>query len=110
MEVKKQKMQNLYRHGDLLIRRISELPTNIRPTNTTVLAEGEVTGHKHRLVGGQAQVFENEQSQKYFTVSQSPAELVHEEHNKIVIEEGTYVVVQEREFNPFEEAVRQVTD
>ena len=103
--------QLLYRHGDLLLKRISKLPPDVKPTNTAVLAEGESTGHKHRLVGQQVQVYENAEGQKYFTVGQSSsAELVHEEHKKIEIDEGTYVVVQEREFNPFEEAIRRVTD
>lgn len=104
--------QLLYRHGDLLIKRISKLPPNVKPTNNTVLAEGEVTGHRHQLVGQRVQVYENAEGQKYFTIGQSssPAELVHEEHKKIEIEEGVYVVVQEREFNPFEEAIRRVAD
>ncbi len=104
--------QLLYRHGDLLIKRISKLPPNVKPSNNTVLAEGEVTGHRHQLVGQTVQVYENAEGQKYFTIGQSssPAVLIHEEHKKIEIEEGLYVVVQEREFNPFEEAIRRVAD
>lgn len=95
-----------YRHGDLFLRRIDEIPQTAKKVETTILAEGETTGHKHRLVG-QVQVFEDQEN-KYFTAKQK-TQLVHEEHKTIEIEEGNYAVVQEREWDPITEA-RRVAD
>lgn len=95
----------LYRHGDLLLKQ-SKTPENIQKVDDMVLAHGE-NGHKHRLVG-QVQVFEAD-SQKYIQVKQA-AQLVHEEHKPITIEEGEYVLIHEREFDPFNSLIRQVRD
>lgn len=35
----------IYRHGDLLIRKIAEFPKNLKKLNTTILAQGEHTGY-----------------------------------------------------------------
>jgi len=102
-------MENIMRQGDLLFRRIEQLPANLKRLQSNVIAEGETTGHKHRLVGQQVQVFEDAQAQKFIQLLE-PAELVHEEHNTINLDIGNYVVVQEREFDPFSEAIRRVAD
>ena len=96
------------RHGDLLIRKIKEIPQNLKPTNTNILAEGEKTGHKHQLQGN-ATVYKQETDALYFEVKTS-VDLVHQEHKTIHIPEGTYLVQQEREFNPFENIRRVVLD
>ena len=41
----------MYRHGDLLITRINAVPHSAISIPGKVIAEGEVTGHTHRLVG-----------------------------------------------------------
>ena len=96
----------MYRHGDLLIKE-AQIPADAKEVEDLVLAYGETTGHKHKLVG-QVQVFESA-DQKYIHVEQS-AQLVHEEHNPITIQEGDYVVVHEREFDPFLESIVRVRD
>lgn len=102
-------MEN-YRHGDLLLKRVDTIPKKVTKVSTLVLAEGETTGHKHRFVGGQVQVFADEtQAPAYVQVTKA-SQLVHEEHKSLDIEEGTYQIVHEREFNPFEEEVRRVMD
>jgi len=96
------------RHGDLLIRKTQEIPSNLKPANTDILAEGEKTGHRHQLQGN-VTVYRQELGTLYFEVRTS-AELVHQEHKTIRIPEGTYMVQQEREFNPFENVRRVVLD
>ena len=39
----------LYRHGDLLIESAQEIPEGCRRLQHLVLAEGELTGHSHRV-------------------------------------------------------------
>lgn len=96
------------RHGDLLIRKTKEVPSNLKPANTVTIAEGEKTGHKHQLQGN-VTVYKQELGTLYFEVKTS-AELVHQEHKTIRIPEGMYSVEQEREFNPFENVRRVVLD
>jgi len=100
----------LYRHGDLLLKKIDTLPVGLNKLNTKILAEGEITGHKHTFSNGMAQILQEPVSlQKYVQVEQE-AELTHQEHNAIKIKEGLYVLIQEREYNPFEAEIRQVMD
>lgn len=117
-----QQPPQFYRHGDLLIRRIEFLPKqDLTKLNTKILAEGEATGHQHRLTSQTAQVFSmnlprhpnslryDANQQKYLSLEE-PTQLVHEEHKPITIEKGTYVVIQEQEFDPFTNAIREVID
>ena len=91
-----------------MIRKIKEIPSSVKPTNTTTIAEGEKTGHKHQLQGNVA-VYKHELGSLYFEVKTS-TDLVHQEHRTINIPKGKYMVEQEREFNPFENVRRLVLD
>ncbi len=110
-EEKQQQLPRFYRHGDLLIRRIESLPQQgLTKLNTKILAQGEVTGHHHRLTSQTAQVFRDDANHQKYLLAEEPTQLVHEEHKPITIEEGVYVVIQEREFDPFAEVIRRVVD
>jgi len=101
--------QKMFRQGDLLIREIKELPENLKRLSHKILAEGEVTGHKHQFVGN-VDVYENKKGQMMFGVMDANAKLVHQEHKPILIGKGVYEVIKEREYNPFEEEIKQVMD
>jgi len=102
----------MYRHGDLCIKRIKELPNGLKKVNHNVLAEGEVTGHAHTLlgeVGDKFQLYEDEKGTLYLSVT-APVEITHQEHGIHEIGEGVYVIEREREFDLFEEEIRKVRD
>lgn len=101
------KVKAVARHGDLMICKISEIPNDAKKVETNVLAYGEVTGHKHQLLG-QVQMFEHN-GQKFFELEQN-TDLVHEEHKPIKISKGKYQVINEREFDPFAEEIQKVLD
>ena len=101
-------MNNMYRQGDLLLKRVKSIPTTARKIGDQILATGEATGHKHRLVGP-AVILEEPAGQRFVKVSQL-AQLVHEEHKPIDLVKGTYAVIHEREYDPFAEAMRPVLD
>lgn len=101
-------MDKLYRHGDLLIKRIESKPSNLKKTNDKVLAYGEVTGHKHQLMGGLVNVFEGSDGLKVIEILE-PTQLVHEEHKAITIGKGLFTVTKERELDLLGE-VKQVVD
>ena len=127
----------MYRHGDLLIQKINAMPpsafpipkqkTHNFPTGST-LAEGEISGHKHQLIGD-GQVFVgmhyinrprhpttaflthsiNDVKELYFKAN-SDLEIIHEEHKTLKIPQGVYKVTKERQFDPFKNKNKPVVD
>jgi hypothetical protein len=98
----------LYRHGDLLVSRVDDLPPNARRLHHLVLAQGELTGHSHRIAERDAAVlFETDQG-LFLHVTQSVATLVHQEHGPIELQSGYYEVWRQREYTPAE--IRVVRD
>jgi len=98
----------LYRHGDVLIAAISNLPIGARSKAGLVLAHGEHTGHSHRIQetgNASLYVYGND---LYLLVSAPSATLVHEEHRAIELPAGVYRVWQQREYTP--SAIRPVID
>ncbi|MFB2836359.1 hypothetical protein [Floridanema evergladense] len=71
------------------------------------LAEGEVTGHKHRISEGEAELYERNGT-LYLKVLSPTALLTHEEHQKIAIPQGNWVIRIQREYEP--EGWRYVAD
>jgi hypothetical protein len=102
------KKMPLYRHGDVLVRRVSEIPATAKKRPHLTLAEGEITGHSHRVAeSGVATLYENAR-ERYLEVYGPQATLVHEEHGPITLTPGYYRVWQQREYSPQE--IRIVRD
>lgn len=61
----------MYRQGDVLIVRVADLPVST-PVKSgkrgVVLAEGEVTGHAHRIASRSAKLYRTEESARYLRV------------------------------------------
>jgi len=74
----------------------------------SVLAEGEMTGHAHRLPLI-VDVFEREDGIREFC-TEKKAKLVHEEHKVIEIPPGEYESGIVVEVDPFTEEIRRVAD
>ena len=90
----------IYRHGDVLIAPVEEVPAEARPRDGLILAQGEVTGHAHRVeTDARAELFEAGQ-QLFLRVLGSPAKVVHEEHQPIELPPGNYRVWRQREYDP----------
>lgn len=88
----------MQRQGDLLIIKINRIPPGARKRHSLVLAEGEATGHLHRL--NQGEVFAKD-GQLYFQVAEhSQSILTHPEHHSITFTPGTYEVIHQREYEP----------
>jgi hypothetical protein len=104
----------IYRQGDVLIRRIGKLPKAIGPEvarderGRVVLAAGEATGHHHAIEAREARLFRNEGSNICHLWLGEPAVLGHEEHAAISLPAGAYEVIRQREYSP--EAIRNVAD
>ena len=122
--MKKQRTQQ-YRQGDILIERIKKLPDTApieKENGRVILAHGEVTGHAHeietptlatlhemkeavRLLGD---LPGSEAMTKTGLVLSDDTGLVHQEHSRIPLEKGDYIVTRQREYTPTE--IRNVAD
>jgi hypothetical protein len=94
-------MDTIYRQGDVLIRRISSLPTQKAALRANgVLAYGEVTGHAHKVEQlTRAEVLEIGAG-LYMRVSEEGVRIVHEEHAPITLPAGNYEIEIQREYTP----------
>lgn len=98
----------LYRHGDILVARVDAIPEGARRLHHLVLAEGELTGHSHRIAERESAVLYDSGGVMYMTVTASQATLIHQEHGPITLTEGVYRVWRQREYSPRE--IRFVRD
>lgn len=88
------------RQGDVILRPLSHTTPSLgRQLSHLTLAEGEVTGHSHRISEGQAELYEKDGT-LYLRVLSPEATLTHEEHNALSIPQGTWQVRIQREYEP----------
>lgn len=99
-----------YRHGDVYLERIPDLTHRETVTRHTeyVIAEGEATGHAHRLLAPTISVW-NKAAQRYIHVPEGGV-LTHEEHGAYDVAPGTYAVHIQRTWDYLAEMARQVAD
>ena len=103
-----------YRHGDLLIKQIKKIPEPAIPLSTNIIAEGEVTGHNHKLYGSHQVYGTHSENPRiieptYFQAKEDIS-LKHQEHATLNISKGNYVIIREREYNPFKNIEQEVID
>jgi hypothetical protein len=98
----------LVRQGDIYITRVKDIPAEAEARPHCVLAEGEVTGHSHRIdAPGVAKLFASA-GVLFLDILADSATVVHEEHGSITLGRGRYRVWRQREYSP--EAIRTVLD
>ncbi len=89
-----------WRQGDLLIETIRTIPEGAVPLAGGVLAEGELTGHAHRIEDERtAQLFACN-GQILLNIVAPQARIVHDEHGPIDLDRGAYRVWRQREYSP----------
>ena len=110
-------MRRPVRQGDVLLVPINLTPKDAKKVKRDsrgriILAEGEVTGHSHCVLDPEATLFVqddiDEMADRFLRVEAETVEIVHEEHDTVVIERGDWAVRQKREYAP--ERPRQVAD
>jgi hypothetical protein len=77
--------------------------------NHLTLAEGESTGHYHRIESGLGQLIMMDKIM-HLQIFSDTALLRHEEHNPINVPKGDYKIKIVREYDPFDDEIRQVRD
>ena len=101
----------LYQQGDVLFRSIEALPEKvkeIKQNGPIVVAQGETTGHAHKILDD-VKAFLDEKDNMFLEI-ESPVTVVHEEHKPIELPEGIYMVDKVREYDHFQEESRRVRD
>lgn len=86
-----------YRHGDLLIVRVDEIPEGAKRVKSKTLAEGEATGHAHTLLGPGILCLTAD-GQLYLRAPKGGSSVVHQEHARIDLPAGNYRVIRQREY------------
>lgn len=114
-----------YQQGDVILRKISNLPEGLEKLNTLVIQEGETTGHMHQFNNdGTVTVYLDPTVKtddaritpavgKYIVVSSSEGHVAclrHEEHKTITVEPGVYQVDIVREFDYDKHEMTRVRD
>ena len=94
--------------GDVILKQINKAPKG-KKSSHLILAEGEATGHHHRISNGEAELLTAGEFM-YLIVKSKTAELEHEEHGMITIPKGDYIVTRVREWDYDIEEERQVID
>lgn len=103
----KVKPPKVWRQGDVFIISTDEIPAGATPRKP-VLAEGEVTGHAHRLADSRHAGVLGFDGQLFLSVSGDEATVMHEEHGPVTVPRGSYVIRIQREYHPKE--IRRVVD
>ena len=89
-----------WRQGDLFVETIRTIPDGAVPQAGVVLAEGEITGHCHRIEDSRSAQLFVYQGQLLLNVVTPEARLVHDEHGPIELARGAYRVWRQREYSP----------
>ena len=106
-------MNEMFPQGDLLIERVADIEpsgTVLAPdtTGACVLAEGELTGHRHAIYDRVTMFRDNSLAREVPTglyvghvkVEGGSALIHHQEHAPITLPRGTYRVRRQREIEP----------
>ena len=80
--------------------------------DTTVVAEGEATGHRHTFKSGQVLLFKkkSDNAPSIVLIGSQNSTLTHQQHLSITIPRGLYEIIRERSYDPFSKEEQTVED
>lgn len=103
----------IIQQGDVVIESVNSIPGDCNPgqlkQGKIVLAEGETTGHAHRISEVAGVVFK-EKDGMFYLENKEELQVQHEEHKTVFIPPGTWRVWRVREYDHFAEEARAVAD
>jgi hypothetical protein len=86
-----------FRQGDLLFVEVTEVPTSARRLPHTIVAEGELSGHLHEVIGEGVALYED--GDVKFLQVLDKASVIHPEHGTTFLNHGVYQVIRQREYD-----------
>ncbi len=103
---------NQQQQGDVIIEKISQIPSTAKKINHLILADGEVTGHKHEIIcdNGIAELFQEEKGNLYLSVKKGTVTLTHQEHLPQIIKVGNYKIGRVLEYDYDTKEIEKVRD
>jgi hypothetical protein len=90
----------LFRHGDVLIQKVTKLPKGLKRLRHRTLAHGELTGHSHQIRENKQVTLWQSTAELFLQIEGPHATVVHQEHAPIEIPKGVYRVWRQREYTP----------
>lgn len=103
----------IIQQGDVIIESVDSIPDNCNDgelkQGNIILAEGETTGHAHRIHEVAGVVFK-EKDGMYYLENRDELQVYHEEHKTVTIPPGTWRVRRVQEYDHFAEEARAVAD
>ncbi|ADB14836.1 conserved hypothetical protein [Pirellula staleyi DSM 6068] len=90
----------LFRHGDVLIQKVNEIPPGAKSLNHRTLAHGELTGHSHQIREQDNVLLWEAGPELFLEIAAPRATVVHQEHAEIELPQGKYRVWRQREYTP----------
>ena len=97
--------------GDVFCCKVESIPAGAKKENHLTLAEGEASGHFHKVSVGVAELYTIPDSvDKFLKVISDTATITHEEHKPVVLPKGTYKIGIVKEYDYDLEEARQVRD
>lgn len=104
----------IIQQGDVIIERIEAIPAETKKgtlkAGNIILAEGEVTGHAHRITQVAGVTFREGADGMFYLANPKELSVTHEEHHTVTIPPGTWRVRKVREYDHFAEEARAVAD
>ena len=91
------------RQGDVLIFKVDKIALSLKEKNNIVIAEGEVTGHRHILVADKPETkirIANDGRGFYLEILNDTATIKHEQHSPITLKPGKFFIKIQREYDP----------
>ena len=101
--------QNQIQQGDVIFRKVKEVPATLKPATSRVIEVGEATGHAHVLEDNQASHIFGE-GDNMFIVCEKATSVSHQEHNQVTLEPGTWRKSRVREWDYFKKEDEKVRD
>ncbi len=98
----------MLQQGDVLIQ-THNIPAEAQKFNSTILAEGEATGHVHEVKGKDFELLKQGQ-ELFLRIQSGDCSVLHAEHNEVLIPPGEYKVGIVQEYDHLKEEARAVRD
>ena len=99
------------RQGDILFVPVKQVPDNLTTKENGVIAEGEVTGHHHRLENLKKAAVLMAGLQMFVRVfGKEGVNVVHEEHGTTHLPQGDYEVHHAQEHDYLSDTTQRVAD
>ena len=103
------------RQGDIFFKTVKNIPNNMKKKTDNILAYGEVTGHRHKIMSPsifEMESFVDENGDIYVLSEHEDIKIGHDEHDVITLPKNEWICVsRQREYDPLAvEKERKVAD